>query len=154
MLRPLLLATFATVTSFATALPATATPAGAAGVFGPLPPLPLLSSPDTLTVSIERSGHADADGTFELECGGTPGGTHPVAEKACKRLDQFAQAGENPFAPVPEDRMCTQQHGGPATAHITGSWRGRTIDAHFSRADGCEIDRWENLRPVLPRVKG
>ncbi|GAA3393286.1 SSI family serine proteinase inhibitor [Streptomyces roseoviridis] len=141
MLRPLLLATFATV--------ATTT-----GGLGPLPPLPLLSAPDTLTVSIERSGHPDADGTFRLECGdGTPGGTHPAAENACKRLDQFAEAGDNPFAPVPEDRMCTQMYGGPATAHVTGSWRGRSIDAHFSRANGCEIDRWENLRPVLPRVK-
>ncbi|MER7516944.1 SSI family serine proteinase inhibitor [Streptomyces sp. NPDC126499] len=141
MLRPLLLATFATV--------ATTT-----GGLGPLPPLPLLSSPDTLTVSIERSGHPDADGTFRLECGGgTPGGTHPAAENACKRLDQFAEAGGNPFAPVPEDRMCTQMYGGPATAHITGSWQGRSIDARFSRADGCEIERWENLRPVLPRVK-
>ncbi|MFF5974914.1 SSI family serine proteinase inhibitor [Streptomyces sp. NPDC012769] len=150
MLRPLLLATAATVAAL-TPL-ATAVPAGATGL-GPLPPLPLLSSPDTLTVSIERSGHSDANGTFELECGGTPGGTHPAADNACKRLDQLAKAGENPFAPVPEDRMCTQQHGGPATAHITGSWQGRTVDAHFSRANGCEIDRWENLRPVLPRVK-
>ncbi|MGW5420157.1 SSI family serine proteinase inhibitor [Streptomyces sp. NPDC003943] len=145
MLSPLLLATVA---------------ASAVGV-GPLP-LPLLSAPapaTSLTVSIERSGYAEADGTFRLECGGNegtaPGGTHPAAENACKRLEQLTRAGgDDPFAAVPEGQMCTEQYGGPATAHITGNWQGRSVDAHFSRANGCEIDRWENLRPVLPHVKG
>ncbi|MEU8757721.1 SSI family serine proteinase inhibitor [Streptomyces sp. NPDC048659] len=125
--------------------------ASATGI-GPLPPLPLLSSPDVLTVVVEKSGHAEADGTFRLECGGTPGGSHPAAENACKRLEQFAVAGSDPFAPVPAGQSCTQQYGGPATAHVTGDWQGRRIDARFSRANGCEISRWENLRPVLPRV--
>ncbi|MFF0751098.1 SSI family serine proteinase inhibitor [Streptomyces sp. NPDC004267] len=144
MLSPLLLATVA---------------ASAIGV-GPLPPLPLLSAPapDSLTVSIERSGYAEADGTFRLECDGNggraAGGTHPAAENACKRLGQLAAGGGDPFAPVPEGQLCTQQYGGPATARITGNWQGRSIDARFSRANGCEIDRWENLRPVLPHVKG
>ncbi|MFJ9827007.1 SSI family serine proteinase inhibitor [Streptomyces sp. NPDC101160] len=152
MLSPLLLATVA---------------ASAVGV-GPLPPLPLLSAPapaTSLTVSIERSGYAEADGTFRLECGGSegsggtaaPGGTHPAAENACKRLEQLTRAGggaDDPFAAVPEGQMCTEQYGGPATAHITGTWQGRTVDARFSRVNGCEIDRWENLRPVLPHVKG
>lgn len=132
---------------------ATLAPLAASGVgLAPLPPLPLLSTPDSLTVVVEQSGHSDADGTFRLECGGTPGGTHPAAANACKRLDQLAAAGGNPFAPVPEDQACTQQYGGPATAHVTGSWQGRTIDARFTRVNGCEISRWENLRPVLPRV--
>ncbi|MEV5972064.1 SSI family serine proteinase inhibitor [Streptomyces sp. NPDC051921] len=141
MLRPLLLASLATAASTAIGL-------------GALPPLPLLSAPDSLTVSIERSGHQEADGTFELRCGASPGGTHPAAENACKRLAQLTQAGDDPFAPVPADQMCTEQYGGPATARITGNWQGRAVDARFSRANGCEIDRWENLRPVLPRVKG
>ena len=141
MPRPLLLATLA-ATAFGLA---------------PLPPLPLLSEPEaltTLTVTVEKSGHDEADGTFRLECDGTPGGTHPAAGNACKRLDQLARderAGD-PFAPVPADRMCTQQDGGPATARITGRWQGRAVDARFSRTNGCEISRWENLRPVLPRV--
>ncbi|MFI8517358.1 SSI family serine proteinase inhibitor [Streptomyces sp. NPDC085481] len=141
MLRHLALATLAPLAATA-----------AAGGLGSLPPLPLLSGGDSLTVHIERTGHPEADGTFRLECGGTPGGNHPAAAKACKRLDQITQAGGKPFAPVPEGQLCTQQYGGPAIAHITGKWRGRSIDARFSRTDGCEIDRWENLRPVLPRV--
>ncbi|MEU8621124.1 SSI family serine proteinase inhibitor [Streptomyces sp. NPDC048623] len=150
MLHPLLLTTLA---------------ASALGL-GPLPPLPLLATPahDSLTVSIEKSGHPEADGTFELKCGGdrtgagdkggTAGGTHPAAGNACKRLDQLAQAGADPFAPVPADQLCTQQYGGPAVARISGTWQGRHVDARFSRANGCEIDRWENLRPVLPNIKG
>ncbi|MEU2116540.1 SSI family serine proteinase inhibitor [Streptomyces sp. NPDC016459] len=128
------------------------TAVGAAGL-GPLP-LPLLSPPDTLTVTVAESGHREADGTFELTCADKPGGNHPARAKACARLDQLAEAGGDPFLPVPEDQICTQIYGGSAVAHITGTWQGRTVDARFSRADGCEIDRWENLEPVLPLVRG
>ncbi|MBX9424024.1 MULTISPECIES: SSI family serine proteinase inhibitor [Streptomyces] len=143
MLRRLALATLAT------------TAAGAAGL-GPLPPLPLLApaGPDTLTVTIAESGHPDADGTFELSCGDKAGGNHPARDKACERLERLAGAAEDPFRPVPEDQLCTQVYGGPAVAQVTGTWRGRSVDARFSRADGCEIARWENLEPVLPLVRG
>ncbi|MFE1546670.1 SSI family serine proteinase inhibitor [Streptomyces sp. NPDC058718] len=139
MLRRLALATLATAA------------AGTAGL-GPLPPLPLLSPPDTLTVTIAESGRPAADGTFELTCDDRAGGTHPDAEDACARLEEFAKEGVNPFKAVPQDAFCTQIHGGNAVAHVTGTWQGRTIDAHFSRVNGCEIDRWENLRPFLPTL--
>ncbi|MFE6102953.1 SSI family serine proteinase inhibitor [Streptomyces laurentii] len=151
---PLRAATAAAVLVAAAALAPAAT--ATAAVLGPLPPLPLLSAPapDTLTVRVERSGSREADGEFRLECGTTPGGTHPAAANACKRLEQLARADGNPFAPVPDGQMCTQLYGGPATARITGTWQGRRVDARFSRANGCETDRWDNLRPVLPRVRG
>ncbi|MDV9190578.1 SSI family serine proteinase inhibitor [Streptomyces sp. SR27] len=141
MLRSLAIATLATAA------------AGTAGL-GPLPPLPLLSTPDSLTVTISESGYPEADGTFDLTCDDRAGGNHPAAENACKRLEQLATEGGNPFKPVPADQLCTQVYGGPALAHITGTWQGRRIDARFSRANGCEIDRWENLEPVLPLVRG
>lgn len=144
MLRRLALATLAT------------TAAGAAGL-GPVPPLPLLSpapSPDVLTVTISKSGHKEADGTFRLDCDGEPGGDHPAAARACARLTELAKQKQDPFEPVPKDAVCAQQYGGPVLARITGDWRGRSVDAAFSRANGCEIDRWENLEPVLPRVRG
>ncbi|MEU8520375.1 SSI family serine proteinase inhibitor [Streptomyces sp. NBC_01216] len=152
MLRRLLLTTVATL---ATATVAATATAGAveAPVLGPLPPLPLLAPADSLTVTITKSGHPKADGTFRLECGGQPGGTHPAAADACRRLSQIAREGTDPFQPVGKDRICTQQYGGPALAHVTGKWQGRSVDARFSRADGCEIDRWENLEPVLPIVR-
>ncbi|MEU6877664.1 SSI family serine proteinase inhibitor [Streptomyces sp. NPDC046712] len=141
MLRRLVLATLAT------------TAAGAAGI-GPVPPLPLLSAPDALTVTISKSGHPGADGTYRLDCDGTPGGDHPAAARACARLATLAKEGKDPFKPVAKDALCAQKYGGPVLARVTGDWRGRAVDARFSRADGCEIDRWENLEPVLPRVRG
>ncbi|MFC9592836.1 SSI family serine proteinase inhibitor [Streptomyces sp. NPDC056944] len=141
MLRSLVLASLATAA------------VGTAGL-GPLPPLALFSSPDALTVTVERSGHPTADGTFDLTCDGRAGGSHPAARDACTRLDQLAQDGGDPFLPVPEDQMCTQAYGGPAVAHVSGTWQGRRVDAHFSRANGCEISRWENLEPLLPLVRG
>lgn len=142
MLRSLVLASLATAA------------VGTSGL-GPLPPLNLFSPPeDTLTVAVEKSGHPEADGVFDLTCGDRARGSHPAAEDACKRLTQLAGEGGDPFQPVPADQMCTQVYGGPALAHITGTWRGHKVDARFSRANGCEIDRWENLEPLLPLVRG
>ncbi|MFB7362900.1 SSI family serine proteinase inhibitor [Streptomyces hydrogenans] len=129
------------------------TVAGAASAV-PLPPLPLLSPPDSLTVTVTGSGNRDAEGSWKLTCDDQPQGDHPAAARACERLEGFARAGEDPFAPVPADALCAQVHGGPVTARVTGTWQGRRIDARFSRANGCEIDRWENVEPLLPSVRG
>ncbi|MGW2843451.1 SSI family serine proteinase inhibitor [Streptomyces sp. NPDC001108] len=104
-----------------------------------------------LTITVSGSGHAGADGVFRLRCA-PPGGSHPAARAACDRLDELAGRGAAPFAPVARDALCTMQFGGPATARITGTWRGRGVDAAFDRSDGCEIARWNTLRPVLPEV--
>ncbi|RDG30745.1 hypothetical protein DVH02_33925 [Streptomyces corynorhini] len=108
---------------------------------------------DALTVTVADSGVSGADGTFRLTCR-PAGGTHQRAGAACDRLQELGGkmvgGGEDPFAPVAKDTMCTMLHGGPATARITGSWRGRSVDASFSKANGCEISRWRALEPVLP----
>ena len=77
------------------------------------------------------------------------GGTHPAPEKACQRLFDLAE----PFAPTPDDAVCTQVYGGPAVAEVEGLYRGETVDARFTRIDGCEIGRWDRhafLFPVKP----
>jgi hypothetical protein len=53
------------------------------------------------------------------------------------------------FAPTPRDVACTQQYGGPETATVKGTLRGETIDAKFSRENGCEIARWAKVEPLL-----
>ncbi|MFF2189161.1 SSI family serine proteinase inhibitor [Streptomyces sp. NPDC058155] len=108
---------------------------------------------DRLTVTVADTNITRAGGTYELKCGPT-GGTHPEAKSACTRLDELAGEGKDPFAPVPEGQMCTMQMGGPATARVTGTWQGRSVDATFSRKNGCEISRWQNLVPVLPAARG
>ncbi|MFI7005670.1 SSI family serine proteinase inhibitor [Streptomyces sp. NPDC050145] len=105
-------------------------------------------SPDKLTLTVADSGNGN-DGTYELRCA-PAGGTHPDAAAACARLDEIGNEGQDPFAPAPKDQLCTMQYGGPATAHITGTWHGRAVDASYSLADGCQIARWQQLSPVLP----
>ncbi|MFC8914420.1 hypothetical protein E2C00_12040 [Streptomyces sp. WAC05374] len=146
MLRRLVLTSAASLAALGAAAPA-----AVAG--GPLP-IPLLAGTDSLTVTVKNSGNPMADGTFELKCGlRTAEGNHPKVQGACDRLEELAGEGRDPFAPVARGQMCTQQHGGAATAHITGTWRGQDVDAHFKRTDGCEIARWDTLKPVLPMAR-
>ncbi|MFE4330278.1 SSI family serine proteinase inhibitor [Streptomyces sp. NPDC056831] len=150
MLRRLALTVVASLAALSAAAP------GAAAATAPLPlPLPLLHTDDArtrLTVTVSGAGDPAAEGVFELKCG-PAGGSHPAAQQACDRLEELAGQGADPFAPVPGDAMCTQQFGGPATARVTGTWRGRSIDTAFDRANGCAISRWNGLRPVLPNVR-
>lgn len=109
-----------------------------------------LAGQDQLTITVAGAG-SGVDGTYRLECG-PDGGTHPNPAGACEKLAQLASQGENPFAASPQRSMCTMMYGGPATAHVTGTWRGGAVDARFARSNGCEIGRWNTLIPVLPAV--
>ncbi|MEU4088661.1 SSI family serine proteinase inhibitor [Streptomyces aureus] len=115
------------------------------------PPARPEDSSDRLTVTVTGVG-GGADGTFELVCH-PAGGTHPHAAEACDRLDRMTTWGKDTFAPVPPDALCTMVYGGPATAHVTGTWAGRPVDARYDRANGCEISRWNALVPVLPAAR-
>ncbi|MFJ5778572.1 SSI family serine proteinase inhibitor [Streptomyces sp. NPDC093094] len=101
-----------------------------------------------LTVTVRDAG-GGADGTYELRCGPS-GGSHPDPAGACRAVERRTRWGEDPFAPVPDGSVCTMLYGGPATAHVTGTWAGRPVDARFDRTDGCETDRWERFVPLLP----
>ncbi|MGW2298309.1 SSI family serine proteinase inhibitor [Streptomyces violaceorubidus] len=115
-------------------------PAAAAG--------PGAADGDHLTVTVRDAG-AGMDGTYELYCH-PAGGDHPHAEDACSVVDDDTRWGREVFAPVPEGSVCTMQYGGPATAHVTGTWAGRPVDATYDRRDGCEISRWDRMVPLLP----
>jgi hypothetical protein len=71
---------------------------------------------------------------------------HPDADAACAALEAL----DDPFAPLPEDMMCTEQYGGPQEALVTGTWRGDEVDLQVSRRNGCEIAQWDSLVPLLP----
>lgn len=83
--------------------------------------------------------------THRLRCD-PPGGDHPRPRTACRDLAAAAAA----LAPAPTDQLCTQQYGGPQTARISGTYRGRPVDVRLERTDGCAIARWEALGDVLP----
>jgi hypothetical protein len=57
------------------------------------------------------------------------------------------------LAPTPARMACTQLYGGPQTASIRGTLRGEAVDARFSRADGCQIARWEQVGDLLGEVR-
>ena len=84
--------------------------------------------------------------TWRLTCD-PAGGDHPTPDAACAAL---AKNGETALPPVPKDRMCTQQYGGPEKATVTGTWRGTPVSATFSKTNGCEIGRWRSLAGLLP----
>ncbi|MDG9701228.1 SSI family serine proteinase inhibitor [Streptomyces sp. DH37] len=96
-----------------------------------------------------RGGGAPTRRTYTLDCH-PAGGSHPDPPAACDAVDRAAQGPRDPWRPVPEDALCGQVYGGPATARVTGMWQGRRVDASFERTDGCEIARWNALVPALP----
>ncbi|MCW2831001.1 MAG: hypothetical protein JWP31_1693 [Aeromicrobium sp.] len=79
--------------------------------------------------------------TYDLTCDPV-GGDHPQAAQAC---DAAERAGADVFEPVGGDEACTEIFGGPQVATVTGTFEGKAVDAQFSRANGCEIDRWDRL---------
>ncbi|MFD8676882.1 SSI family serine proteinase inhibitor [Streptomyces seoulensis] len=130
------------LTPTSTPAPALTTPAL------PPPPLPDDRTGDHLTLVVHGAGDG-RDGVRQLFCH-PEAGDHPDPAAACRVLDENTRWGRDTFAPVPPDSICTMIDGGTATAHVTGYWAGRPVDAEFSRRDGCEIDRWDRLVPFLP----
>ncbi|MFI2760887.1 SSI family serine proteinase inhibitor [Streptomyces echinatus] len=144
--RRLLVASLAAASSL---VPLTAVPAAAAATAAPPPARPE-DRGDHLTVVVRHAGAA-RDGMYELYC--HPGaGHHPDVAGACQVLDTHTRWGRDPFAPVPPGTTCTMLYGGPATAHVTGIWAGRPVDASFDRADGCQAGRWDGMVPLLPKM--
>ena len=111
-------------------------PGGAAGIS---------RAENDLVVRVDR-GDGSAPESWTLTCAGTAEGTHPDAAAACAHLQDMA----DPFAPIPADVACTEQYGGPQTAHIAGVWGGKPVDLEVTRVDGCRISQWDGLIPLLP----
>lgn len=108
-------------------------------------------SGDHLTVTVRHVG-GRADGRFEVYC--HPGrGSHPDVGSACRAVDRNTRWGRDAFAPAPSGGVCTMRYGGPATARVTGRWAGRPVDATYDRTNGCQIERWDRLVPLLPDVR-
>ncbi|TFV90821.1 hypothetical protein E4P40_06900 [Blastococcus sp. CT_GayMR20] len=84
--------------------------------------------------------------SWSLTCAGTVSGSHPDAEAACAHLAGL----DDPFASLPADVVCTEQYGGPQSAHVAGLWGGDPVDVELSRVDGCRISQWDALGPLLP----
>ena len=83
--------------------------------------------------------------TASLTCDPS-GGTHPDPAKACAALDTHPEA----LHPVPMDSACTEIYGGDQVAEVQGTGPdGAKVRAILNRSNGCEIDRWDALAPVV-----
>jgi hypothetical protein len=74
----------------------------------------------------------------------------PTDSQACGAAAGISAAD---LAPADANTACTQQFGGPEVATIKGTIRGDSVDAKFSRTDGCQIERWARVEPLLSQVK-
>jgi hypothetical protein len=97
----------------------------------------------SLEISVTLSGEAPTK-IWTLRC--PDGGTLPDAAEACSKLESL----DDPFAPVPKDVACTQVYGGTQEADVRGFFRGRPVEAHFDRGNGCEIARWDKVQFLFP----
>jgi hypothetical protein len=97
-----------------------------------------------LEVSVTPGGEAPTK-VWTLRCP-SGAGTLPDAARACEQLARV----DDPFAPVPKNTACTQVYGGPEEADVRGVYRGRPVNAHFDRGNGCEIDRWDKVGFLFP----
>ena len=93
-----------------------------------------------LTITYWPAGRGGEARTATLMCD-PDGGSHPDPVGACDALLQH----EDALKPVAGDVACTQIYGGDQEATAIG----RGVDAAFSRANGCEIARWDKLAPLL-----
>ena len=107
------------------------------------------SAEDHLRVVVDRGDGAEPE-TYTLACDGEDGAAHPDPEAACTHLAGM----DDPFAPLPDDVVCTEQYGGAETASVLGRWDDEPVDLVLSRTDGCRIAQWDALGPLLPGPVG
>lgn len=53
-----------------------------------------------------------------------------------------------------KDEVCTEQYGGPEVFTVTGEMNGTTVNARFSRTNGCEIARFDSASPLYTGLVG
>jgi hypothetical protein len=99
-----------------------------------------------LVVRLDPDGPQGPKSAKELRLGCGEGD----ASAACRAAGRLKPRD---FGPVPDNVACTDIFGGPQTARIAGTLRGEPVSASFSRSDGCEINRWETVAPLLAEVR-
>jgi len=102
--------------------------------------------PTALEIALWPAGEGQGTAVVATLTCDPAGGDLPDPAAACAALAAEADALE----PVGPDIACTEIYGGPEEARITGTLDGVEVAVRLSRVDGCEIDRWERLRPLLP----
>ena len=85
-----------------------------------------------------------------LACDGTARATGFLAKAAGPAC---AAVGNGVVAKVQHAQasgeLCSQIYGGPQTAHLTGTANGKTVNLRVDRTDGCGVENWNLLEPLL-----
>ncbi len=102
-----------------------------------------------LTVTVAASPKATPK-TWTLTCD-PAGGTHPKAADAC---DFVAKTSPQVLKLQLGHTACSMIFGGSQVATVKGTWRGTPVDAQLSRTNGCEITRWNRVKPLLGDAAG
>jgi hypothetical protein len=106
---------------------------------------------DTLLVLEVRRDHHEPTHLWWIA--GEPAiGTHPALDRAWAVLRDMPQ-DIDPFAPV-GDMGSLESYGGPGEARVRGFWRGRWVQAEFSRGDSAQERRWLRLGTLLDPWSG
>ena len=110
---------------------------------------------DDETTAPGSSGEGGTELTVTLDVDG-PGGQDALSEtvscddsssdEACEAAGELEVAD---LAPVAPDTPCTEIYGGPDELRIEGTLNGDPVDETLTRANGCEIDRFQAAVPLL-----
>jgi hypothetical protein len=95
------------------------------------------SEQDHLRVVVQRDQHAKRSRT--LECAAAAG-HRPLCTRTARLVLSYG---------LREPERCLQVWGGWARAQITGAVLDRTVKLRLSRANSCEIHKWDALAPLL-----
>ena len=101
---------------------------------------------------------AETNLIIDLDADGPAGKPSRSAQISCAAgqetspCPQLAEVDASDLAPVPPQTACTEIYGGPDVVTVTGTLHGEPVDAKLSRANGCEIDRFERFLPVVEEV--
>ena len=81
-----------------------------------------------------------------------PGGAEPTAAIVrCEPADgsECGRLSPTDFAPIDPQTPCTEIYGGPDEVELSGIIGDEPVDTTLTRANGCEIERFEPIVPVL-----
>lgn len=73
----------------------------------------------------------------------------PDATNLCASMPEAWEPLLTGAATVDANVSCTMQYGGPSVAVVVGTFNGQSVDEQFSRGDGCEIAKWNDMEPLL-----
>jgi hypothetical protein len=96
----------------------------------------------SLTVTLDPDGPdgPEEETTDEVSC------EEGSEEAVCQAI---AEIDVDALGPVSPDTACTELFGGPDTASLEGTMEGEEVDVDLTRANGCEIERFDAAVPLL-----